>query len=158
MLYYRYWLKLAKGRSALDGVYGGSRSGAYSCFLPMESGQCYPSGIDVWQYAQSMANQESSLELQCPEFLLELHHGADLSLQLHWKLTDTTWPKASNLNHTVDFSGMASPHPKTTWCGHLDRLSSDPRHSFLAWHFKDWDHLPEAEDIGHTSLWTRLNS
>lgn len=74
---------------------------------------------------QSTANQESSLQFQCPESLLGLHHAGVINGIIgHVTLfpapsllprgqVDSMWLKPQSSNQMLGLSGMASPHPKT---------------------------------------------
>lgn len=112
---------------------GSSKCRVPIVLFPWNCGQCYFSSIHVWQHAQSIANQRSSLKPCVQSFywgsILSIQlsaHMADLGPSGHW--ADTTWPKASTLDHVVSFSDMTQ-HPQAnrnthTWHSETSEIIS----------------------------------
>lgn len=72
-VYYRERIqtyRLTKGKDAQDKVQKGTKHGPSSCPFPIETRGHYSVNTDVWQYAWSVTNQESSPRPQCLDFVL----------------------------------------------------------------------------------------
>ena len=89
-------MKISKGKSTWGRAQESPTCRISSYRLPVEPWTIIASDYDVWQYILSIANQGSSPELWCPEFLLGFGHvdmadcdqpSADFSLQSLQKLS-----------------------------------------------------------------------
>lgn len=92
---------------------------SFSCRFPVDLGECYFFGINIWQFSWSIASKSSPKLL---EILLGLHHCrmTDLSLQ---SPQDVGWCRATQsptLNHIIGVT-------QNPTLNHTVRLSGDPR-------------------------------
>lgn len=109
----RCWLKSAKGKDMWCRVQGSSKRISSSLLQGTNS-----PGNNVWQHTQTIANQESSHRLWCPETLLRLSRLHKVECSHGWPQSpapgdwaDAVGPKVSTIGHTVRLSGGAPRSP-----------------------------------------------